>query len=59
MSEQSRTWVAGRPAHPDIDNLCEPVFSTAVTHLGWFGGSRPMIGWYLATKRPGWSRGPW
>ena len=96
MSEQSKTWVAGRPApfatagerpwkdllaaqmpapsgrtptgmvieftlehgrawpaHPDIDNLCEPVFSTVINRLGWFGGSRPNIDWYLAAKRPG------
>jgi hypothetical protein len=96
MSEQSKTWIAGRPApfatagertwkdllaaqmpapsgrtptgmvieftlepgvawpaHPDIDNLCDPVFSTLVNRLGWFGGSCPNLAWYLATKRPG------
>jgi hypothetical protein len=41
------------PAHPDIDNLCEPVFATLINRLGWFGGSRPALGWFLATKRPG------
>jgi hypothetical protein len=41
------------PAHPDIDNLCEPVFSTVVNRLRWFGASRPNLDWFLATKRPG------
>ena len=41
------------PAHPDIDNLCEPVFSTVINRLRWFGGSRPNLDWFLATKRPG------
>ena len=41
------------PAHPDIDNLCEPVFSTVINRLRWFGGSRPNLDWYLVTKRPG------
>ena len=41
------------PAQPDLDNLCEPVFSTVINRLGWFGGSRPNLNWYLATKRPG------
>jgi hypothetical protein len=40
------------PAHPDIDNLCEPVFSTVINRLGWFGGSRPSLAWFLALKRP-------
>jgi hypothetical protein len=43
----------GWPGHPDIDNLCEPVFSTFINRLGWFGGSRTNLGWYPATKRPG------
>lgn len=43
----------GWPGHPDIDNLCEPVFSTVINRLRWFGGSRPRLVWYLATKRPG------
>jgi|BarGraIncu00421A_1022006.scaffolds.fasta_scaffold29805_1 hypothetical protein len=43
----------GWPGHPDIDNLCEPVFSTVINRLGWFGGGRPNLEWYLATKRPG------
>jgi hypothetical protein len=37
--------------HPDLDNLCEPVFSVLANRLGWFGGSRPGIAWWLATKR--------
>jgi len=41
------------PAHPDIDNLCEPVFSTVINRLRWFDGSRPNLDWFLATKRPG------
>jgi hypothetical protein len=86
MSEQVKTWIAGRPApfatagerpwkdalaaqvpapsgqspsgmvieftlenglawpgHPDIANLCEPVFSAVINRLGWFGGSRPNL----------------
>jgi hypothetical protein len=42
----------GWPSHPDIDNLCEPVFSTVINRLRWFGGSRTGLIWYLATKRP-------
>jgi len=42
----------GWPSHPDIDNLCEPVFSTIINRLRWFGGSRTGLIWYLATKRP-------
>jgi hypothetical protein len=47
--DRGRAW----PAHPDIDNLCQPVFSTVISRQGWFGGSRPNLAWYLATKRPG------
>jgi hypothetical protein len=43
----------GWPGHPDIDNLCEPVFSTVINRLRWFGGSRTRLVWYLATKHPG------
>ncbi len=43
----------GWPGHPDIDNLCEPVFSTVINLLRWFGGSRTSLVWYLATKRLG------
>jgi hypothetical protein len=42
----------GWPSHPDIDNLCEPVFSTVINRLRWFGGSRTGLIWYLATNRP-------
>jgi hypothetical protein len=41
------------PGHPDIDNLCEPVFSTVINRLRWFNGTRTNLSWYLATKRPG------
>jgi hypothetical protein len=40
------------PGHPDVDNLCEPVFTTVINRLHWFGGSRTNLVWYLATKRP-------
>ncbi len=43
----------GWPGHPDIDNLCEPVFSTVINRLRWFCGSRTRLVWFLATKRPG------
>jgi hypothetical protein len=43
----------GWPGHPDVDNLCEPVFSTVINRLHWFGGSRTRLVWYLATKHPG------
>lgn len=33
----------------DLDNLCEPVFSTVVNKLKWFGGSRPNIRWWSAS----------
>jgi hypothetical protein len=43
----------GWPGHPDIDNLCEPVFSTVINRLRWFDGRRTSLIWYLATKRLG------
>ena len=39
------------PWVPDLDNLCEPVFSILVNRLGWFGGKRPNIRWWRASKR--------
>src|SRR5438874_2568238 len=40
--------------HPlDVENLCEPVFSVLVNRVGWFGGSRPRIRWWRATKQQG------
>jgi len=35
----------------DVDNLCEPVFSTVINELGWCGGRRPNLAWWRATKR--------
>lgn len=37
----------------DIDNLCEPVFSTLVNKLGWFNGNRRNIHHWRATKETG------
>ena len=37
----------------DIDNLCEPVFSVVINKLGWFGGKRPNLRWWHATKTCG------
>jgi hypothetical protein len=34
----------------DLDNLCEPVFSTLVNRLGWFGGRRPNVMAFRARK---------
>jgi len=34
----------------DIDNLCEPVFSILINRKGWFGGRRPNLYWWRATK---------
>ncbi|RLI42054.1 hypothetical protein DRO69_10825 [Candidatus Bathyarchaeota archaeon] len=34
----------------DIDNLCEPVFSILINKKGWFGGRRPNLYWWQATK---------
>ncbi len=42
---------AGKPL--DVDNLCEPVFSVLVNKEGWFGGRRPTIRWWQATKQVG------
>ncbi len=39
---------AGHPL--DVDNLCEPVFSVFINRLGWFGGKRPNLTWWRATK---------
>ena len=35
----------------DLDNLCEPVFSSLVNRLGWFAGRRPNLAWWHATKQ--------
>jgi hypothetical protein len=37
----------------DVDNLCEPVFSVAVNRLRWFGGRRPHMKWWDASKSVG------
>jgi len=42
---------AGQPL--DVDNLCEPVFSVFINRLGWFGGKRPNLMWWRATKACG------
>ena len=42
---------AGNPL--DIDNLCEPLFSILVNRAGWFGGVRPNIRWWCASKEEG------
>ncbi len=34
----------------DVDNLCEPVFSVLVNKRRWFGGRRPNISWWHASK---------
>ncbi|MCH7698808.1 MAG: hypothetical protein IH865_07715 [Chloroflexi bacterium] len=34
----------------DIDNMCEPVFSTVINQLGWFGGRRPNLTWFRARR---------
>jgi len=40
--------------HPiDVDNLCEPVFSTFINKLGWIGGKRTHLQWWHATKKLG------
>ncbi len=39
-----------RRGHPfDVDNLCEPVFSTIVNNRGWFRNRRPNIQWWKAS----------
>jgi len=35
----------------DLDNLCEPVFSVLVNRKGFFGGKRPNIRWWHASRR--------
>jgi len=42
---------SGQPL--DVDNLCEPVFSVFINKLGWFGGKRPNLMWWSATKACG------
>lgn len=39
----------GRPF--DLDNLCEPVISVLVNRKGYFGGRRPNIRWWHASRR--------
>ncbi len=34
----------------DLDNLCEPLFSVLVNEKGYFGGKRPNIKWWKASK---------
>lgn len=46
---------AGNPL--DIDNLCEPLFSVLVNRLRWFGGARPNIKWWSASKEVGATHG--
>lgn len=41
--------VNGQPF--DLDNLCEVAFSVLVGGLGWFGGRRPGVRWWSATRR--------
>ena len=36
---------------PDLDNLCDPVFSILVNRLGWIRFRRPNIQWWRAYKR--------
>ena len=42
---------AGHPL--DIDNLCEPLFSIVVSHVGWFRSRRPNMQWWRASKGQG------
>ncbi len=37
----------------DLDNLCEPVFRVLVSDRGYFGGRRPNVKWWRATKLVG------
>lgn len=46
---------AGNPL--DIDNLCEPLFSILVNRIGWFGGARPNVRWWCASKEEGLKHG--
>lgn len=41
----------GRPL--DVDNLVEPVFAILVGQARWFGGARPGMAWWSATKQVG------
>ncbi len=34
----------------DVDNMCEPVFSTVINQLGWLGGRRPNLKWLRARR---------
>lgn len=43
--------VVPRHETPDLDNLMEPVLSVLVGMRGWFGGRRPAIEWFTATKQ--------
>lgn len=38
---------------PDLDNLCEPVFSVLVNQKRWFGGRRPNILFWQASREVG------
>lgn len=49
--------VVPRHETPDLDNLMEPVLSVLVGTRGWFGGRRPSIEWFTATKQPSTSPG--
>ncbi|MCB2101597.1 MAG: hypothetical protein KDE22_12045, partial [Rhodobacterales bacterium] len=37
----------------DIDNLCEPVFSVVINKLGWLGGRRPNMRFWIASVKSG------
>ena len=37
----------------DVDNLCEPMFAVLIGQLGWFGGAKPGLQWWSATKEVG------
>lgn len=43
----------GYPFGPDLDNLCERIFSVLVNRIGWFGARRPNIQGWRATKAVG------
>ena len=36
-----------------VNNLCDPVFSVLIGQKGWFGGKKPGLAWWSATKRQG------
>jgi len=44
------TLAQGRAFGQDLDNLWDPVFSVLVRQKGWFGGHRPNVSWFRATK---------